>query len=157
MLPIAAKRPTQVYVADSLAILALGALAVSYAAIAALVRNRGSAVATIAALIGGIGAFCGAMVEVLVYTNLAAAATAHLSPAAGAQFLVTTFNSRFSQVFQYVYRLRWTARHHIAPAAPARPSSPGRPSVFPSRTVRISPTAGSRVPGSDSGRCAWIW
>ena len=48
------------------------------------------------------GAFCGAIVEVLVYPNFAAA-TAHLSPAAAAQFLVTTFNSGFSQVFQYVY------------------------------------------------------
>ena len=52
MLPIAAKHPAQLYVAGSLAILALGALAVSYAAIATLARNRGSAVATVAALIG---------------------------------------------------------------------------------------------------------
>jgi MFS family permease len=59
VLSIAAKHPTQLYVAGSLAILALGALAVSYAAIATLARNRGSAVATVAALIGGIGAFCG--------------------------------------------------------------------------------------------------
>ena len=49
VLPIAAKHPTQLYVAGSLAILALGALAVSYAAIATLARNRGSAVATVAA------------------------------------------------------------------------------------------------------------
>ena len=53
VLPIAAKHPTQLYAAGSLAILALGALAVSYAAIATLARNRGSAVATVAALIGG--------------------------------------------------------------------------------------------------------
>jgi hypothetical protein len=52
VLAIAAKHPTQLYVAGSLALLGLGALAVSYAAIATLVRNRGSAVATVAALIG---------------------------------------------------------------------------------------------------------
>jgi hypothetical protein len=53
VLPIAARHPAQLYVAGSLAILALGTLAVSYAAIATLVRNRGSALATVAALIGG--------------------------------------------------------------------------------------------------------
>ena len=36
--------------------------------------------ATVAALIGGLGAFCGAITNVLVYPNLAAAATAHLTP-----------------------------------------------------------------------------
>ena len=82
VLPIAARHPAQLYVAGSLALLGLGGLAVSYAAIAALVRNRGSAVATVAALIGGLGAFCGAITNVLVYPNLAAAAaaTAHLTP-----------------------------------------------------------------------------
>ena len=74
-----------------------------YAAIAALVRNRGSALATVAALIGGIGAFCGAITNVMVYPNLAAAATAHLTPGAAARFLVTTFNSGFAQVFSYAY------------------------------------------------------
>jgi Domain of unknown function (DUF4386) len=103
VLPIAARHPTQLYVAGSLALLALGALAVSYAAIAALVRNRGSALATVAALIGGVGAFCGAITNVLVYPNLAAAATAHLTPDAAARFLVTTFNSWFGQVFLYAY------------------------------------------------------
>jgi pimeloyl-ACP methyl ester carboxylesterase len=80
VLPIAARHPAQLYVAGSLALLGLGGLAVSYAAIAALVRNRGSALATVAALIGGLGAFCGAITNVLVYPNLAAAATAHLTP-----------------------------------------------------------------------------
>jgi len=84
VLPIAARHPAQLYVAGSLALLGLGALAVSYAAIAALVRYRGSALATIAALIGGLGAFCGAITNVLAYPNLAAAATAHLTPAAAA-------------------------------------------------------------------------
>jgi hypothetical protein len=52
VLPIAARHPAQLYVSGSLSILALGALAVSYAAIAALVRARGSVVATAAALCG---------------------------------------------------------------------------------------------------------
>jgi len=103
VLPIAAEHPTQLYAAGSLAILALGALAVSYAAIATLARNRGSAVATVAALIGGLGAFCGAITNVLVYPNLAAAATAHLTPGAAARFLVTSFNSEFAQAFSYAY------------------------------------------------------
>jgi hypothetical protein len=102
-LPIAAHHPAQLYVSGSLTLLALGALAVSYAAIATLVRNRGSALATVAALIGGIGAFCGALINVLVGYNLAAAATARMPPDAAAQFLVTTFSSRAYQVFAAVY------------------------------------------------------
>lgn len=102
-LPIAAHHPTQLFVSGSLTLLALGALAVSYAAIATLVRNRGSAMATIAALIGGIGAFCGAVVNVLVGYNLAAAATAHMSPDAATQFLVATFSSRADQAFAAAY------------------------------------------------------
>lgn len=102
-LPIAVHHPSQLYVSGSLTLLALGALAVSYAAIATLVRSRGSALATVAALIGGIGAFCGALINVLVGYNLAAAATAHMSPDAAAPFLVTTFGSRAYQVFAAIY------------------------------------------------------
>ena len=43
LLTIAAKNPTQIYVAGTCAVLGLGALAVSYAAIAMLTRGRGSA------------------------------------------------------------------------------------------------------------------
>ncbi|HBW17760.1 MAG: hypothetical protein ACLPN6_22620 [Streptosporangiaceae bacterium] len=103
VLPIAAKHPAQLYLSGSLTLLALGALAVSYAAIATLVRDRGWVVATVAALIGGLGAFCGAMFNVLVGVNLASAATAHLSRDAAARFLVTTFNSGFGHVFMDVY------------------------------------------------------
>src|ERR1039457_787234 len=71
----------------------------------AAVRHRGSALATTAALIGGLGAFCGAITNVMVYPNLAAAATAHMSPGAAAQFLVTTFNSGFGHAFTYAYFL----------------------------------------------------
>jgi hypothetical protein len=103
VLPIAAMHSAQLYVSGSLSLLALGALAVSYAAIATLVRGRGSAVATVAALLGGLGAFCGAMVNVLVGVNLAAAATAHMTQDAAARFLVTSFNSGFEHVFSGLY------------------------------------------------------
>jgi hypothetical protein len=103
LLPIAARHPAQLYLAGALGLLGLGAVAVSYAAIAALVRDRGSALATVAALTGGLGAFCGALVNVLVFPNLAAAATAHLTRNAAAQFLVTSFNSGFGHGFLTAY------------------------------------------------------
>ena len=61
--------------------------------------------ATVAALIGGLGAFCGAIVNVLVYPSLAAVATAHLSQDAAARFLVTAFNSGFGHAFLYPYSI----------------------------------------------------
>jgi hypothetical protein len=103
VLPIAARHPAQLYISGSLTIAALGALAVSYAAIAALVRSRGWVMATVAALLGGVGAFCGAIVNVLVGINLATAASAHMTHAAAARFLVTSFNSTSSQAFTYFY------------------------------------------------------
>jgi hypothetical protein len=103
VLPIAARHPAQLYASGSLTIAALGALAVSYAAIATLVRGRGWVLATAGALLGGLGAFCGAIVNVLVGVNLAAAASAHLTRDAAAQFLVTSFNSASSQAFTYFY------------------------------------------------------
>jgi hypothetical protein len=111
VLPIAARQSTQLYLASCLVLLGLGSLAVSYAAIAALVRDRGSALATIAALLGGLGAFCGAIVNVIVYPGLAAAATAHVSRDAAAKVLVTGFNSEFGHVFTYVY----FASEYLAP------------------------------------------
>jgi len=103
VLPIAARHSTQLYLASCLVLLGLAALAVSYAAIAILVRGRGSALATAAALLGGLGAFCGAIVNVLVYPSLAAAATAHVSPEAAAKVLMTAFNSGFGHGFVYFY------------------------------------------------------
>jgi hypothetical protein len=103
VLPIAARHPAQLYFSGSITLLALGALAVSYVAIATLVRGRGSVVATVAAVLGGAGAFCGALVNVLVGVNVAAAATAPLSRQAAAHFLVTSFNSGFEHVFSAVY------------------------------------------------------
>jgi hypothetical protein len=103
LLAIAGRHPTQLYVAGTLSLLALGAVAVSYAAIALLVTGRGWVIATVAALLGGIGAFCGAITNVLVGIDLAAAATAHTSPDAAARFLTTAFNSGAGQFFTYVY------------------------------------------------------
>jgi hypothetical protein len=111
VLPVAAAHSGQLYLASFLVLFALGALAVSYAAIASLVRGRGAALATVAALLGGIGAFCGAILNVLGYPILAVAATAHVSRGAAAQLLVTGFNSDFAHVFEYVY----VASEYLAP------------------------------------------
>jgi len=73
------------------------------AALQLLVRKRGSAAATIAALIGALGAFCGAIVNVFVGINLAAAATAQVTRDAAARFLVTSFNSLPGEVSTDVY------------------------------------------------------
>jgi hypothetical protein len=103
LLAIASRHPAQLYAAGTLSLLALGAVAVSYAAIALLVTGRGWVIATVGALLGGIGAFCGAITNVLVGVNLAGAATAHTSPGAAARFLVTAFNSGAGQLFTYFY------------------------------------------------------
>ena len=103
LLPIAAAHSSQLYLSGSLSVLALGGLAVSYAAIARLVTGRGWVIATIAAVLGGLGAFAGAMFNVLGGINLAAAASAHTTQTAAARFLVTSFASRPAQVVEYVY------------------------------------------------------
>lgn len=105
LLPIAAEHSTQLYLSGSLTELALASVAVAYAAIALLVRGRGSALATIAAVIGGIGAFCGAVVNVFVGINLAAAATAPITRQAAAHVLVANFTSAPGQVFTDIYAL----------------------------------------------------
>jgi hypothetical protein len=103
LLPIAAAHSSQLYLSGSLSVLALGGLAVSYAAIALLVTGRGWVIATVAALLGAVGAFAGALLNVLVGVNLAAAATAHMTQLPAARFLVTSFGSGPAQVAQYVY------------------------------------------------------
>jgi hypothetical protein len=103
VLPVAAEHQTQLYLAGALVLLGLGTLAVSYGAIATLVRDRGSALATVAALLGGLGAFCGAIVNVVAYPTLAAAAAAPVSRGAATNLLMTDFNSEFVHVFGYVY------------------------------------------------------
>jgi hypothetical protein len=76
---------------------------VSYAAIALLVTGRGWVIATVAALLGAVGAFAGALLNVGVGVNLAAAASAHMTHTAAARFLVTSFGSVPAQVAEYVY------------------------------------------------------
>jgi hypothetical protein len=111
LLPIAAAHSSQLYLSGSLSVLALGGLAVSYAAIALLVTGRGWVIATIAALLGGLGAFAGAMLNVLGGISLAAAASAHMTQIAAARFLVTSFGSGPSQVAAYIY----FASEYVAP------------------------------------------
>ena len=103
LLPIAAAHPSRLYLAGSLSLLALGGLAVSYAAIALLVTGRGWVIATVAAMLGAVGAFAGALFNVLVGVNLAAAASAHMTQTAAARFLVTSFGSVPAQVAEYAY------------------------------------------------------
>jgi hypothetical protein len=103
LLPIAAAHSSQLYLAGSLSLLALGGLAVSYAAIALLVTGRGWVIATVAAMLGALGAFAGALLNVLVGVNLAAAASAHMTQTAAARFVVTSFGSVPAQVAEYVY------------------------------------------------------
>lgn len=103
LLPIAAAHPSQLYLAGSLSLLALGGLAVSYAAIALLVTGRGWVIATVAAMLGAVGAFAGALFNVLVGVNLAASASAHMTQTAAARFLVASFGSVPAQVAEYVY------------------------------------------------------
>ena len=103
LLPIAAAHSSQLYLSGSLSVLALGGLAVSYAAIARLVTGRGWVVATVAAVLGGLGAFAGAMLNVLGGISLAAAASTHMTHIAAAQFLVTSFASGPSQAAGYIY------------------------------------------------------
>lgn len=103
VLSIAAAHSAQLYLSGSLTLLALGGLAVSYPAIATLVRGRGWVVATVAALLGAVGAFCGIVVNVHVGVDVAAAAAAHLTDDAAARFLVTAFNSTSNTVFTDVY------------------------------------------------------
>jgi len=103
LLPIAAAHSSQLYLSGSLSVLALGGLAVSYAAIATLVTGRGWGIATVAAALGGVGAFAGAMLNVLGGITLAVAASAHTTHLAAAQFLVTSFASGPAEAAEYVY------------------------------------------------------
>jgi len=88
-LPIAKAHLNQLYVSNLLVIFGLGALGVSFAAFAVLVRERGSTIATVAAVVGGIAGFCGGLANVLVGYDLAATANAHTAPAAAEQILVS--------------------------------------------------------------------
>jgi hypothetical protein len=103
VLPIASKHSSQLYLSGSITEVALFALAVSYFAIATLVRRRGSTFALVAAILGAFGAFCGVVENVLGGINLAAAATAHLTKLQAANFLTTSFNSGAAKIFLDFY------------------------------------------------------
>ncbi|MEJ0014044.1 MAG: hypothetical protein WDN07_00045 [Actinomycetota bacterium] len=103
VLPIASKHSGELFLSGSLTEIALAGLALSYFAIATLVRHRSSTLATVAAIIGAIGAFCGIVTNVLVGINLATVSTAHLTNLQAAQFLTTSFNSGAGKTFLTVY------------------------------------------------------
>jgi hypothetical protein len=103
LLPIAARHSGQLYLSGSIAEVALAALAISYFAIATLIRHRSSTLATVAAVIGAVGAFCGIVTNVLIGINLATASTAHLTNIQAARFLTTSINSGVGQSFLDVY------------------------------------------------------
>jgi hypothetical protein len=112
VMPIAQHHTTQLYVSGTLSCLFLGALAVAFVAVATMIRGRGSTLAMVAAIVGVIGYFSGALVNVLVGFNLAAVAAARLTREAGAAFLVTTFKSGFASVLLDMYAL---AEIYVAP------------------------------------------
>jgi hypothetical protein len=87
-LQIATAHSGQVYFSNMLVIFGLGVLGVSFSVIAVLASERDRVLATTAAVIGSLGAFCGAVANVLIGFDLAAAATVHL-PSAAAQILVS--------------------------------------------------------------------
>jgi hypothetical protein len=87
-LQIAAAHPGQVYLSNVLVIFGLGTLGISFFAIAVLASDRDRVLATTAGVIGWFGAFCGAVANVLIGFDLAAAAAVRASPAA-AQVLVS--------------------------------------------------------------------
>ncbi len=105
LVPIAAAHTSQLYLSNMILELGLGALAVSYVAIAAHVRYRGWVLATVGALIGATAAFFGAIANVLVGFNLAAAVASHIGPDGAAQFVSTTFSSKPGEAFLNGYFL----------------------------------------------------
>lgn len=88
-LPIATAHSGRLYAANLLVVFGLGVLGVSFAAIATLVQRRGAVVAAVAGLIGGFAGFCGAIVNILIGYDLAAAAVAHTSRPAATQVLIS--------------------------------------------------------------------
>jgi hypothetical protein len=88
-LPIAEAHLNQLYLSNLLVIFGLGALGVSFAAIAMLVRERGSTIATVAAVVGGLAGFCGGLANVLVGYDLAAAVKGHTTASAAEQILAS--------------------------------------------------------------------
>ena len=98
-LQIAAAHPGQVYFSNVLVIFGLGTLGVSFFAIAMLASDRDRVLATTAAMIGWFGAFCGAVANVLIGFDLAAAAAVHVSSGLPAQILVSASTAAAAWVF----------------------------------------------------------
>ena len=97
-LHIAAAHPGQVYFSNMLVIFGLGTLGISFFAIAVLASDRDRVLATTAGVIGWFGAFCGAVANVLIGFDLAAAVAAHV-PSAAAQILVSANTAAAAWVF----------------------------------------------------------
>jgi hypothetical protein len=102
-LPIAAAHLDRLYFSNLLVIFGLGALGVSFAAIAVLIRERGATIATVAAVVGGLAGFCGALANVLIGYDLAAAATARTTTAAAEHILVSANRGWVFDVVFVVY------------------------------------------------------
>jgi hypothetical protein len=103
MLPIAAAHTNQLFLSNLLVIFGLAALGVSFAAMATLVRDRGALLATVSAVVGGFGALCGVIVNVLVGYNLGTTGIAHLSRDAAASYLVAAFTSAIGEGILVAY------------------------------------------------------
>ncbi len=102
-LPIAAAHSGRLYLANLIVLVGLAALGLSFRVIATLARDRGTALADVAATVGLIAAFCGVIFNTLVGFNLAAAATAHTAPAAAARVLVSATTSTAGNLLLVCY------------------------------------------------------
>jgi len=100
---IAEAHSGRLYLSNLLVIFGLGALGVSFAAIAVLVQQRGSTIATIAAVTGGLAGFCGALVNTFIGYDLAAAATAHTGRAGAEQVLLSANRGWVFTLLMIVY------------------------------------------------------
>jgi hypothetical protein len=103
VLPIAAAHTGRLYLSNAMLLFGLGALGVSFLAIATLVRGRGATIATTAAVLGGIGCFSGALGNVSAGFNVAAAVSPGVPRQAAAAFLVATFTSAVGRLLFVVY------------------------------------------------------
>ena len=142
-LRIAAAHAGQVYFSNMLVIFGLGTLGVSFFAIAVLASDRDRGLAMTAAVIGWFGAFCGAVVNVLIGFNLAAAAAAR-SPSAAAQILVSGNTAAVTEC----------SLPDISPVFRWLPFSPGSLLAQPGRSAM----AARAVRGGPDHRCpgaAW--
>ena len=110
VLPIASQHSAQLYRASFLALLGLGALAVWYAAIAMLVRERGATLATVAAGWGARRLLRGHRQRTCLSRPGRRGHGARAARSA-AKILVTGTNSGFVQIFEYVY----IAAEYLAP------------------------------------------